>query len=159
MPAQPTLYADPYANPYAANPADTAAVGAFFGMYMLFWLAIAVVMLIAQIKVFMKAGRKWWEAIIPFYNLYVLLQIVNRPGWWLILFFIPFVNFVIAIIMLHDLSKAFGHGVGFTLGLLFFGPIFWLILGFNSDKYLLAESTQKPATETDVKQETVQKTE
>ncbi len=161
MPAQPTLYADPYANSYAADAATTAATGAFFGIYMLFWLAIAVLMLIAQIKVFSKAGRKWWEALIPFYNIYVLLEIVQRPGWWLILFFVPFVNFVVMIILLNDLSKAFGHGVGFTLGLLFLGPIFWLILGFNKDKYVLAKAStsQKPVAETDVKQETVQKAE
>lgn len=43
---------------------------------------------------------------------------------------------VIYIITLHKLSKAFGHGVGFTLGLLFLPIIFYIILGFGSSKYV-----------------------
>ena len=32
-------------------------------------------------------------------------------------------------------AKVFGHGIGYTIGLLFVPSIFWLILGFNKDKY------------------------
>lgn len=32
-------------------------------------------------------------------------------------------------------SKAFGHGVGFFLGLFFLQPLFWLIIGFGKSKY------------------------
>ena len=42
---------------------------------------------------------------------------------------------VIGITGLYKLSKAFGHGVGFTLGLMFLNPIFMMILGFGSDQY------------------------
>jgi hypothetical protein len=65
-----------------------------------------------------------------------MLKIVGRPGWWLILFFIPIVNIVVWIILLVDMSKSFGHGVGFALGLIFLSWIFWLILGFGDSRYM-----------------------
>jgi hypothetical protein len=85
--------------------------------------------------IFTKAGQPGWPALIPIYSTYVLLKIIGRPGWWLLLFLIPLVNIVILIIMMNDLSKSFGHGVGFTLGLLFLSLIFVYILAFGSSTY------------------------
>jgi hypothetical protein len=85
--------------------------------------------------VFGKAGQPGWAAFVPIYNIWVLLKVVGRPGWWLILFLIPIVNIVIAIIVYYDLSVSFGHGVGFTVGLLFLGWIFLLILWLGSSTY------------------------
>ncbi len=79
---------------------------------------------VADWIIFTKADHPGWASLIPFYNLYVVLKIVGRPGWWLILFFIPFVNIIVAIIVAIDMSKSFGHGGGFALGLIFLGPIF-----------------------------------
>jgi hypothetical protein len=85
--------------------------------------------------IFTKAGRPGWPALIPIYSFYIVLKIVGRPGWWLLLLLIPFVNIVILIIVINDLSKSFGHGVGFTLGLLFVSLIFMYILAFGSSTY------------------------
>ena len=102
----------------------------------LIWVMTYTVLDIAGLwMVFKKAGRPGWAAIIPFYNYYVMLKIVGRPGWWLILFFIPIVVIVIAIIVLHDLSKSFGKGVGFTIGLVLLSFIFVPILGFGAAQY------------------------
>ena len=65
----------------------------------------------------------------------VLLKIVGRPWWWLILAMIPFVNFIILIIVELDLAKPFGKGVGFAIGLILLGPIFIMILGFGDARY------------------------
>ena len=48
---------------------------------------------------------------------------------------IPFVNFIIAIILLIDLAKSFGKGVGFGIGLILLSVIFFPILGFGSAQY------------------------
>jgi Family of unknown function (DUF5684) len=48
---------------------------------------------------------------------------------------IPFVNFVICIILCIDMAKSFGKGVGFGIGLALLGIIFWPILGFGSAQY------------------------
>jgi Family of unknown function (DUF5684) len=98
-------------------------------------LLITVIMIAAMWKIFTKARQPGWACLIPIYNIYVLCQIVGRPGWWVILMFIPFVNFIIAIIFCIDLAKSFGQGVGFGLGLVFLGFIFCPILGFGSAQY------------------------
>ena len=101
----------------------------------LFCLAIAVLVIAGFWKVFVKAGHPGWAAIVPIYNIYILLKIGGRPGWWLLLFLIPVVSFVIAIIVAIDVAKSFGKGTGFGVGLAFLGPIFYPILGFGDATY------------------------
>ncbi len=102
----------------------------------LIYLAVVVIYIAAEWKIYEKAGKPGWAVLIPFYNIYVLLKIVGRPGWWLLLFFIPLVNIIIGIIVTNDLAKSFGQGVGFTLGLIFLSPVFILLLGFGNYKYI-----------------------
>ena len=99
-------------------------------------LVFFVILVAAYWRIFTKAGEAGWKAIIPIWNAIVLLKIVGRPWWWLLLMLIPLVNFVILIIVMHDLSKSFGHGVEFTIGLLLMEPIFILILGFGGSRYM-----------------------
>lgn len=99
-------------------------------------IVIMVLMIISNWKIYTKAGKPGWACLIPIYNIIVLLEIVGKPWWWLLLMLIPFVNLVLAIWMLNLLSKSFGHGTGFTLGLLFLSVIFYPILGFGSSKYI-----------------------
>jgi hypothetical protein len=83
-----------------------------------------------------KAGKPGWASIVPIYNIIVWLQVVNRPIWWILLLFIPIVGFIVAIILTNDLAKAFGKGVGWTIGLLFLPMVFLPILGFGDDEYV-----------------------
>jgi hypothetical protein len=99
-------------------------------------LVIAVFYLAAEWRIFSKAGKPGWAVIIPIYNTLVLLQVVGRPWWWILLFLIPIVDIVFLIIVVNDLSKSFGHGIGFTLGLIFLSPIFIPILGFGGSRYV-----------------------
>jgi hypothetical protein len=85
--------------------------------------------------IFEKAGEAGWKAIIPIYNNYILIKIAGHPWWFLLLLFVPFVNFFIIFIIFLSLSRKFGHDVGFALGLLFLGFIFIPILAFNDDIY------------------------
>ncbi len=101
----------------------------------LLYLAFVIFSIVGIWKVFTKAGHPGWASLIPFYNLYILLKIGGRPGWWLLLFFIPFVNLVIAIILAIDIARTFGKGTGFGLGLAFLSVIFYPILGFGSATY------------------------
>ena len=100
-------------------------------------------MVAAMWKVFTKAGQPGWAAIVPIYNLYVMLQIVGRPAWWLALYLlavIPFVGSLIVMVLginiAIDMAKSFGKGAGFGIGLAFLGPIFYAILGFGSAQYV-----------------------
>ncbi len=98
-------------------------------------LGVTIFVIAGVWKTFAKAGQPGWAAIIPIYNIVVMLQITGRPIWWLALFFIPIVNWVVAIIIPIDIAKSFGKDVLFGLGLAFFGFIFYPILGFGSATY------------------------
>jgi hypothetical protein len=122
----------------APNPV-VGAVGGCIG------LVIGLVVIIGLWKVFTKAGQPGWAAIIPIFNLYILCKVAGRPGWWLILMLIPFVNFIIAIIVCIDIAKNFGKGAGFGLGLAFLGFIFFPVLGFGSATYQGSTASTLPA--------------
>ena len=100
--------------------------------FSLIWL---VLILIAGWKMYVKAGQKGWVSLIPILNVFGLLRIVHRPWWWILLLLIPFVNVVVGIILMLDLAKAFGRGVGMALVLVFLTAIGYLILGFGSAQY------------------------
>ena len=104
-------------------------------LFWICWLAFTIFILAAWWKIFTKAGQPGWACIIPIYNLYIWCKIVGRPAWWIILMLIPFVNFIIFIILCIDLAKSFGKGAGFGIGLLLLGIIFFPILGFGSAQY------------------------
>lgn len=99
------------------------------------WLVVVVLLVASLWKMFVKAGKPGWAAIVPFYNMIVLLQVVGRPLWWFVMLLIPFVNIVFAIIIANDTSKSFGHGVGMTLLLIFLPFIGYPMLGFGDAKY------------------------
>jgi hypothetical protein len=144
--------------------------GSMVTVYMILSLVFLVALIIADWKIFTKAGEAGWKCIIPFYNTYteykfswsgmmglieivlllvsVILMVVSGNSnitqmsqltsspMMIIATVLELVAFVIAIIQQVKLSKVFGHGIGFALGLIFLGPIFRLILGFGSSQYV-----------------------
>ena len=117
-------------------PAGAGAAGTAFGLaFMLVWLAIALVVIAGMWKVFVKAGKPGWAAIVPIYNMIVLLEIAGKPLWWFILLLVPVVNFIIIIMMSISIAARFGKGTGFALGLAFLAPIFYPVLGFGDARY------------------------
>ncbi len=95
-----------------------------------------IVLVIAGVwKTFAKAGKPGWAAIIPIYNLIVLLEVAGKDLWWIILFFIPFVNLIAMILVGIGVAETFGKSAGLGLGLGLLGFIFYPILGFGSAQY------------------------
>jgi hypothetical protein len=99
-------------------------------------ISIMILEIVALWFLFEKAEEPGWAAIIPIYNYLIVIKIAGKPWWFLLLFLIPIVNLVIYIIILNGLSKSFGKGSGFTVGLFFLRFIFLPILGFGSSKYI-----------------------
>ena len=110
-----------------------AAAGITIGVIV--YVAIIVFEIAALWRVFVKGDRPGWAAIIPFFNTYTLLKVVGRPGWWLILYFIPIVNIIVWIIVCIDLAKSFAKSSGFAVGVILLPFIFIPILGFGSATY------------------------
>jgi uncharacterized membrane protein YhaH (DUF805 family) len=102
----------------------------------LFVLALSIVSIAGMWKVYAKAEQPGWGALIPIYNVYLMLKIAGRPGWWLLLFMIPFVNWIMAIVVSIDIAKSFGKGAGYGLGLAFLSFVFYPLLGFGDEQYL-----------------------
>src|SRR5690606_3071701 len=86
-------------------------------------------------KLFAKAGQPGWAALVPIYNAIVFLKIIGRPAWWLVLFLVPVVSMVVAIIANIDLAKSFGKSTGFAVGLILLGPVFLAILPLRGAGY------------------------
>jgi len=104
------------------------------------YLGVIALMIASMWKVYEKAGKPGWAAIVPIYNIIVLLEIVGKPLWWIVLLFIPIVNIVIAIMIYIELANRFGKSAGFGIGLVFLSFIFFPILGFGDAKYLGGET-------------------
>jgi len=113
-----------------------AVIAGMMGIILLPVLIAMVLMIIANWKIFTKAGREGWKAIIPIYNNWVLFEIAGMNGAMSLLLFVPIANVVMSIICYLNLAKVFGKDTGFAVGLILLNPIFMLILAFGKDKYL-----------------------
>ncbi|TWP53203.1 signal peptidase I [Lentzea tibetensis] len=115
----------------------TTAPDASIGVFpIIISLAFAVLVIAGLWKIFSKAGQPGWGAIIPIYNVYLMLKVAGRPGWWLILFIIPIVNIFVSLIVAIDMAKSFGKGAGFgVLGLWLFTFVGYPMLGFGDSRY------------------------
>jgi len=114
-----------------------------------FFLAIQIIHFLGTYKLYIKAGRQAWEALIPIYNAVVLMQIINRPKWWVILLFIPIINLLMFPVLWVETIRSFGHNsnkdtwlVLFTLGLYIF------YFNYTESGDYIKERSLKPRTNT-----------
>lgn len=114
---------------------DADAAGSVGMVVGVIYLAIIVLLIVSMWKVFTKAGQPGWAAIVPIYNIVVLLKIIGKPVWWIIGLIIPIVNFIVLILMSVELAKVFGKSTGFAIGLMLLGIVFFPILAFGDAKY------------------------
>lgn len=117
-------------------------------------LAVLIVAIVSMWKIFKKAGKPGWAALIPIYNTVVMVKVAKAPMWYLIpilggivLGFIPVIGTFIAIaaiifsfILNIKLAKAFGKSAGFGVGITLLPIIFLPILAFGKAQYLAAAS-------------------
>ncbi|WP_242157833.1 signal peptidase I [Aestuariivivens sediminis] len=77
--------------------------------WFIFLLVIQIVHGLGTWKLYLKAGRKPWEAFVPIYNGIILMKIINRPWWWVILMFLPIVNLIMFIVIWVETARSFGR--------------------------------------------------
>lgn len=86
--------------------------------------------------VFRKAGRPGWAALVPGYNVYVLVVGVARLSWfWFLLVLVPGVQIIAALLVNVEVARRFGRSEAFGLGLCLLGPVFYPVLGFGKARY------------------------
>ncbi|GAM09037.1 major cell-surface adhesin PAc precursor [Geobacter sp. OR-1] len=97
--------------------------------------ALAIIMIAGNWKIFEKAGVAGWKCLIPIYNVYLLIVIAGKPGWWLLLMLVPIVSVAIYLLTMLALASKFGKGPLFGVGLFFLPMIFFPLLGFDNSEY------------------------
>lgn len=132
-----SIYTD-YGSSYDTGFA-TSGVGTILGGFMLFFvvamivaIAISVIMIIAQWKIFKKAGRPGWHSIIPFLNTWTLFEMAGLQGW---LSLIPVVNIFALWVVYYKLAIKFGKSSGFAICTLLFPMVCLPILAFDKSIY------------------------
>lgn len=80
-----------------------------YSQWFIFFLVIQVLHFLGTWKLYVKAGRKAWEAAVPVYNGIVLMQIINRPKWWVVLLFIPVINLLMFPVIWIETIRTFGY--------------------------------------------------
>jgi len=118
-----------------------------FTEWFIFFLAVQIVHFLGTWKLYIKAGRKAWEAAVPIYNGIVLMNIIKRPKWWIILLFIPVVNLLMFPVIWIETIRSFGFKkktdsflVIATLGLYIFYINYATNLTYNSERSLKPQS-------------------
>lgn len=126
-----------------ADIATASAITAAYTVYLIIALVVLVLQIIGMWKIFTKAGQAGWKSLIPIYNYVVLYKIIGLNPWLLLVYLgtiIPFVGAIAVLVLtiFQDiyLAKSYGKGTGFIIGLIFFTPIFYIILGFSKDAYI-----------------------
>mgnify|MGYP003632016218 CR=1 FL=1 len=119
-----------------------------YTQWFIFFLIVQVLHFLGTWKLYVKAGRKAWEAAIPIYNGVILMQIINRPKWWIILLFIPVVNLLMFPVIWIETIRTFGFYkkldsllVILTLGLYIF------YINYATDANYNAGRSLKPRSE------------
>lgn len=120
-------------NNYNNQSSILEGIFAMFGAFFLISAVIGIITLISQWKIYKKAGKKGWECLIPIYNIIVLLQIVELPLWYLVLFIIPFANIYAMFKIYIELAHKFGKSTGFGVATVFFSFVCLPILAFGKE--------------------------
>lgn len=131
------------------SPYSSLLAGTFGIIFLVVSLALAILTIAGFWKMFVKAGRPGWAAVVPLYNWWVWVDIIGRPRWWfwaalasVLLSWIPLVGVVISLVaaVLYllgclDMAKLFGKGAGTGIGLWLLSFIFAPLLGFGSAEF------------------------
>jgi len=114
----------------------SAAAAGGLAVYYIICLAVCAVVIVAQWKIFTKAGEAGWKAIVPFVNCWTLFKIVTGSGARMFMTLIPVFGEIYFYIVMFKLAKAFGKSNGFGVGMIFLSPIFECILAFDNSEYI-----------------------
>ena len=115
--------------------AIAGVIMAFVSVILLVSLVVGILVLVAQWRLYKKAGEHGWAALIPFYSQYVLVKITWGNGWLFLLYLVPLGNVIFAIATNIKLARAFGKSGGYAVGLIFLSFIFLPMLAFGSAQY------------------------
>jgi hypothetical protein len=107
----------------------------FWVMYFGFLSVVLVGAAVCGWKIFQKAGQPGWAALVPIYNIVIILQMIGKPIWWIALMFVPCVNIVVQVLIAVELAARFGKSTGYAIGMILLPFIFYPMLAFGDAQY------------------------
>jgi hypothetical protein len=115
-------------------------VAGFFCGILIVILVVGIIQMVAMWVLFDKAGEPAWASVVPFYNMWVLAEIGDLPGWlglsMCFTSFIPvfggLVYFVLWAVISISVARAFNRSVLFGIGMTLLPFIFYPVLAFSS---------------------------
>ncbi len=116
-----------------SSDAASGGIGIVVWLILLAWIVVSFA---ALWKIFVKMGEPGWKGIIPIYSQYIIFTKAGKPAWWVILLFVPCVNYVALWFLADSLGDLFGKGVGYKIALFLLAPIMYLVLAFSGDEYV-----------------------
>ena len=92
-----------------AGVAAAGAIGVMMIVFFVIFAAIYVYFALALSTIAKKTNtpNPWW-AWVPILNVLLMINIAKKPMWWIILFFVPIVSIVVAIIVMMGVAEARG---------------------------------------------------
>lgn len=138
-----------YYNDYGYSTYDSynsasSALSLVAGVGVALWIIVmvtSVLLIVSMWKVFKKAGKSGWEALLPGHNIFAMCEIADIPTWNSLLFFVPFVNIYAIFIVYNGIAKKFGKSTGFTIGMILLPVVFWPMLAFSKNTDIVGETT------------------
>jgi signal peptidase I len=84
-------------------------------------------------RIFSKAGKPGWHAVVPFLNIVTWIKVIGKPKWWIIPALLPFVNVFLLLLMVVETLKCFKHDRLWQITLAVLFPFVYIpFLGFSS---------------------------
>lgn len=139
-------YNDIYGEMFSGMETFVPFLAGLFLVFAAISILVGIFSAVCMWKIFTKAGQPGWKSLIPVYNTYIMILIGGNPGWWLLLFFIPYVNIVISIMMMEAFVRAYGrYGIGPVLMMMFLGVFYMPYLAFSKEvRYIGAYQAHGP---------------
>jgi len=109
------------------------------------YLAIVILCIASMWTLFQKAGKPGWACIVPIYSNIVMLEIIGKPIWWILMYFIPLVNIYFLIKTIVLFVKAYGKSTGYAIGCIFLPFVFYPMLAFSADTQYMGAGENGPS--------------
>ena len=115
--------------------------------WVLFFFLIQVVHFLGTWRLYRAAGFNFWQALIPVYNAYVLMQIIRRPKWWVLLLFVPTINLIIFPVIWVETLRSFGwNSTKNTMLVIVSAGLYIYALNYSDNPKYIPNRSLKPKT-------------
>jgi len=117
------------------NAADAQLSAGSVASLSLIYLVLIILIATGIWRMFEKAGKPGWAALVPLYREWNMVQMTGKSLWWFFLLFVPLVNFVIIVRLYIEVARAFGKRGSYALMMVFFPFVAFPTLGFGAARY------------------------